>query len=439
MTSDLLARDRRVIWHPFTQAQTAPEPIPVVKAQGAVITDAEGNEILDMISSWWVNLHGHAHPAVAAAVAEQAHTLEQVIFATCTHAPAVDLAEGIAALLPEPLTRVFYSDNGSTAVEVAMKMAVQYAKNRGDARRTRFVAMDGAYHGDTVGAMSAGVSCGIFDVWGDMLFSVDTMPNAPTWDGDEAVDAKEAKALAALDAYLADHGDTVVAAIVEPLVQGAGGMRMCRPEFLKAWTQRLKAAGALVIFDEVMTGFGRLGDLFACLKAQVTPDFVCLSKGITGGFLPMAATVTTEAVYAAFLSDDTAKAFLHGHSYTANPLGCAAGNASLKLLLDPACAKRRAEIEAFHRAALPELAKLPGVKKPRICGTIAAASIETGKGEKGLGATVGLRLKEFFKAENMLIRPLGNVLYLLPPYCITDAQLTRAYDSMTRGVKSLFA
>jgi len=214
MTSDLLSRDRRVIWHPFTQAQTAPEPIPVVKAQGAVITDAEGNEILDMISSWWVNLHGHAHPAIADAVAHQAHTLEQVIFATCTHAPAVDLAEGIAALLPQPLTRVFYSDNGSTAVEVAMKMAVQYAKNRGDARRTRFVAMDGAYHGDTVGAMSAGVSCGIFDVWGEMLFSVDTMPNAPTWDGDEAVDAKEAKALAALDAYLAEHGDTVAAAIV---------------------------------------------------------------------------------------------------------------------------------------------------------------------------------------------------------------------------------
>ncbi|WP_337996833.1 adenosylmethionine--8-amino-7-oxononanoate transaminase [Oleispirillum naphthae] len=439
MTSDLLARDRRVIWHPFTQAQTAPEPIAAVKAQGAVITDADGNEILDMISSWWVNLHGHAHPAIADAVAHQAHTLEQVIFATCTHAPAVDLAEGIAALLPEPLTRVFYSDNGSTAVEVAMKMAVQYAKNRGDARRTRFVAMEGAYHGDTVGAMSAGVSCGIFDVWGGMLFSVDTMPNAPTWDGDEAVDAKEAKALAALDAYLAEHGDAVAAAIVEPLVQGAGGMRMCRPAFLKAWTEKLKAAGALVIFDEVMTGFGRLGDLFACLKAQVTPDFVCLSKGITGGFLPMAATVTTEAVYAAFLSEDTAKAFLHGHSYTANPLGCAAGNASLKLLLSPACAQRRAEIEAFHRAALPGLAKLRGVNKPRICGTIAAVSIETGSGEKGLGAAVGLRLKEFFKAENMLIRPLGNVLYLLPPYCITDAQLTRAYDSMTRGVKGLFA
>jgi len=439
MTSDLLARDRRYIWHPFTQAQTAPEPIPAVKADGVVITDADGNEILDMISSWWVNLHGHAHPAIAAAVAEQARTLEQVIFATCTHAPAVDLAEGLVNILPDNLTRVFYSDNGSTAVEVAMKMAVQYARNRGNTTRTRFVAMSGAYHGDTVGAMSAGVSCGIFSVWSDMLFSVDTMPNAPTWDGDADVEAKEAKALAALDAYLADHGDTVVAAIVEPLVQGAGGMRMCRPQFLKAWSEKLAAAGALVIFDEVMTGFGRLGDLFACLKTGVKPDFVCMSKGITGGFMPMAATVTTEAVYEAFLSDDTAKAFLHGHSYTANPLGCAAGNASLKLLLDPACTKRRAEIEAFHRAALPELAKLPGVTKPRICGTIAACNIEIDGDENGLGASVGLKLKEFFKAENMLIRPLGNVLYLLPPYCVTDEHLTRAYDSMTRGVKSLFA
>ncbi|MBN2751931.1 MAG: adenosylmethionine--8-amino-7-oxononanoate transaminase [Rhodospirillaceae bacterium] len=437
MTSDLLARDRRYIWHPFTQAQTAPEPIPVVKAQGAVLTDADGNQILDMISSWWVNLHGHAHPAIADAVANQAHTLEQVIFATCTHAPAVDLAEGIVNLLPKNLTRMFYSDNGSTAVEVAMKMAVQYFRNQGQTTRSRFVAMSGAYHGDTVGAMSAGVSCGIFDVWGEMLFSVDTMPNAPTWDDDDAVDAKEAKALATLDAYLNDHGDSVVAAIVEPLVQGAGGMRMCRPAFLRAWVERLQAAGALIIFDEVMTGFGRLGDLFACLKTHIEPDFVCLSKGITGGFLPMAATVTTEAMYAAFLSEDTTKAFLHGHSYTANPLGCAAGNASLNLLLDPACTKRRAEIEAFHRTALPELTKLPGVKKPRIMGTIAAVNIETSNDDHGLGATVGLQLKAFFKAENMLIRPLGNVLYLLPPYCITDEQLTRAYDSMARGVKSL--
>ena len=437
--TDLLARDRQYIWHPFTQALTAPEPIAAVSASGAEITDAEGNVILDMISSWWVNLHGHAHPLIADAVAHQARTMEQVIFATCTHAPAVDLAEGIANILPEKLTRVFYSDNGSTAVEVAMKIAMQYFRNRGDTRRTRFVAMDGAYHGDTVGAMSAGVSCGIFDVWGEMLFAVDSLPNAPTWDGDDLVEAKEATALAALDTYLDGHKDDLVAAIVEPLVQGAGGMRMCRPEFLKAWVEKLQAAGALIIFDEVMTGFGRLGDLFACLKANIEPDFVCMSKGITGGFMPMAATVTTDAIYAAFLHKDTAKAFLHGHSYTANPLGCAAGNASLKLLLDPACTKRRAEIEAFHRAALPELARLPGVKKPRIMGTIAAVNIETGTGEKGLGAEVGLKLKAFFKDENMLIRPLGNVLYLLPPYCVTDDQLARAYDSMIRGVKGLSA
>lgn len=437
--TDLLARDRRYIWHPFTQALTAPEPIATVSASGAEITDAEGNVILDMISSWWVNLHGHAHPLIAEAVAAQARTLEQVIFATCTHAPAVDLAEGIANILPDKLSRVFYSDNGSTAVEVAMKIAMQYFRNRGDTRRTRFVAMDGAYHGDTVGAMSAGVSCGIFDVWGEMLFSVDSLPNAPTWDGDDLIEAKEATALAALDAYLDGHKDDLVAAIVEPLVQGAGGMRMCRPEFLKAWVARLQAAGALIIFDEVMTGFGRLGDLFACVKADIEPDFVCLSKGITGGFMPMAATVTTDAIYGAFLHKDTARAFLHGHSYTANPLGCAAGNASLKLLLDPACTKRRAEIEAFHRAALPELARLPGVTKPRVTGTIMAVNIETGSGERGLGAEVGLKLKAFFKAENMLIRPLGNVLYLLPPYCVTDDHLARAYDSMIRGVKSLSA
>lgn len=439
MSSDLLARDRRVIWHPFTQALTAPEPIAAVSASGAEITDAEGNVILDMISSWWVNLHGHSHPAIAGAIAAQARTMEQVIFATCTHAPAVDLAEGIVSLLPDPLTRVFYSDNGSTAVEVALKVALQYFRNRGETKRTRFVAMDGAYHGDTVGAMSLGVSCGIFDTWGEMLFSVDTLPNAPTWDGDDAVEAKEAKALAALDDYLAANRDTVVAAVVEPLVQGAGGMRMCRPAFLKAWVEKLKAAGALIVFDEVMTGFGRLGEAFACLKAGVSPDFVCLSKGITGGFMPMAATVTTEAIYAAFLSEDTAKGFLHGHSYTANPLGCAAGNASLKLLLDPACAARRAAIEAFHRAALAEVAKLPGVRKPRVIGTIAALNLAPGGAERGLGAAVGLKLKAFFKAEHMLIRPLGNVVYLLPPYCVTDDQLGRAWDSIARGIRAVSA
>lgn len=439
MSSDLLARDRRVIWHPFTQALTAPEPIAAVSASGAEIYDADGNVILDMISSWWVNLHGHSHPRIAEAIAAQAKTMEQVIFATCTHEPAVALAEGIVSLLPAPLSKVFYSDNGSTAVEVALKVALQYFRNRGETGRTRFVAMDGAYHGDTVGAMSLGVSCGIFDTWGEMLFAVDTLPNAPTWDGDDAVEAKEAKALAALDDYLSANRDTVVAAVVEPLVQGAGGMRMCRPEFLKAWVEKLKAAGALIVFDEVMTGFGRLGEPFACLKAGVEPDFVCLSKGITGGFMPMAATVTTDAIYAAFLSRETAKAFLHGHSYTANPLGCAAGNASLALLLEPACAKRRAEIEAFHRAALAEVKKLPGVQKPRVMGTIAALNLDPGGEERGLGAAVGLKLKAFFKGENMLIRPLGNVVYLLPPYCVTDDQLARAWDSIARGIRAVTA
>jgi len=437
MSAELLARDKKVIWRPFTQVQTAPDPMCIASAKDASLFDYDGNEILDMISSWWVNMHGHANPVVADAIAEQAKKMEQVIFATCTHEPAVALAEGLTNILPGNLNRVFYSDNGSTAVEVAMKMALQYFRNLGNTQRTRFVALDGAYHGDTVGAMSVGESCRMFDAWGELLFSVDTMPNATTWDGDEDVEAKEVAALKALDDYLESSKDTIIAAIVEPLVQGASGMRMCRPEFLKAWVGKLKAAGAMIIFDEVMTGFGRLGDLFACLKTDIEPDFICMSKGITGGFLPLSATITNNTVYEAFLDESMEKAFLHGHSYTANPLGCAAGVASLKLLTDEPCTRRRAEIEAFHRQAIPELTKLPGISQPRVNGTIGAVSFAVNETDSAKVGKMNIALKEFFKRDKMLIRPLGNVIYLLPPYCVTDAQLERAYDSISRGVKEV--
>jgi adenosylmethionine-8-amino-7-oxononanoate aminotransferase len=437
MSQALLERDKKYVWRPFTQVKTAPDPMCIVSGKDATLIDTDGNEILDMISSWWVNLHGHTNPVIAKAIADQAQKLEQVIFATCTHEPAVDLAEGIANILPGDLNRVFYSDDGSTAIEVAMKMSLQYFRNQGITKRTRFVALDGAYHGDTVGAMSMGKSSGWFDAWQEMLFSVDTMPNAPTWDGDEEIEAKEAAALKALDDYISANGDTVIAAIVEPLVQGASGMRMCRPQFLKAWVERLKAAGALIIFDEVMTGFGRLGDVFACLKLDIVPDMVCVSKGITGGFLPLSATITHDGIYNVFLDDDVDKAFLHGHSYTANPLGCAAGVASLKMLLDPACAQRRADIEAFHRQAIPEIAKLKGISRPRVTGTISAVSFAVEETDSSKIGKMNIALKEFFKADNMLIRPLGNVIYLLPPYCVTDAELTRAYDSISRAVKTV--
>lgn len=428
-----IEEESRVIWRPFTQEKTAPKAIPVVSGHGATLVGADGRPFLDMISSWWVNMHGHSHPAIAAAVAEQAKTLEHVIFATCTHEPAVKLACAVAEALPGRLERVFYSDNGSSAVEVGLKMALQYFRNKGDTARKRFVAMDGAYHGDTVGAMSAGVSSGFFEAWTELMFPVDTLPGASTWIGDTALEEKEATALAALDTYLAAHGDALIAAIVEPLVQGAGGMRMHRPEFLRAWVGKLRAAGALIIFDEVMTGFGRLGPPFASVKAEVEPDIICLSKGISGGFMALAATVTHPGIYEAFLDDSPDKAFLHGHSYTANPIACAAGCASIELLLGQACTKRRAEIEAFHRRALPALAEAPGVSQPRITGTIAALTLAPIEGRDP-----NLELKRFFAEVPILIRPMGDTLYLMPPYCITDEELTQAYAAMARGLQQVY-
>jgi adenosylmethionine-8-amino-7-oxononanoate aminotransferase len=420
----LRALDARHVWHPFTQAATAPPPILALGGKGATVYGADGNEYLDLVSSWWVNLHGHGNPAIAQAIADQALRLEQVIFADFTHEPAARLAARVCHLLPGDLDRVFYSDDGSTAIEVALKMARQYWTNIGD-DRTVYVAFDGGYHGDTVGAMSAGQSSGFFGAWENMLFPVEVAPFPATWDGDAEVEAREQRALLALDEIFERHPHRIAAIIIEPLVQGASGMRMCRPQFLRALEARVREAGTLLILDEVMTGFGRTGAPFACVKADITPDLVCLSKGLTGGFLPLSMTVAREFIYEAFLGLELRRAFLHGHSYTANPLGCAAGLASLDLLEAPACQARIQAIEDIHRHRLPGLmARHPHLIQPRICGTIAAFTLP---GE-GYGSALSARLKKDFLHRGLLLRPLGDVLYLLPPYCIEDIQLHRAWD-----------
>ncbi len=428
MSDSILDLDRRHVWHPFTQERTAPPPMVAVRARGARIVTEDGRELIDLVSSWWVNLHGHGHPAIAAAVAEQAARMEQVIFADFTHEPAARLAAGLAGLLPGDLDRVFYSDNGSTAVEVALKVALQYFANRGDDGRRRLLAFEGGYHGDTVGAMSVGRSSGYFRAWEGLLFPVGMVPYPAGWIGDEAIRDKEAAALAGLDAAL---GPDVAAVIIEPLIQGAGGMRMCRPEFLKAVAERVQAAGALLIFDEVMTGFGRTGAPFACLKAEVVPDMVCLSKGLTGGFLPMGATVVREPIHQAFLGENLRQAFLHGHSYTANPLGCAAGLASLELLLGGDCQARIAGIEAIHAERLRTLAAHEKIRRPRLTGTIAAFDL----GEGDYAGTLGARLKQVFLDRGFLLRPLGPVVYFLPPYCIEPADLHRAWDTLESAIR----
>lgn len=429
---ELRALDARHVWHPFTQAGTAPPAILALGGRGATIYGADGAEYLDVCSSWWVNLHGHGNPAIARAIAEQAARLEQVIFADFTHEPAARLAARVARRLPGDLDRVFFSDDGSTAVEVALKMARQFWSNQGQDRRV-FIAFHGGYHGDTVGAMSVGRSCGIFSAWEKMMFPVEVVPYPVTWDDDADAEAKEQRSLLALDEVLERHAGKVAGVIIEPLIQGAAGMRMCRPHFLHALETRVREAGALLILDEVMTGFGRTGDIFACVKAGIQPDFVCLSKGLTGGFLPMSLTVTREHIYRAFLGTEVSKAFLHGHSYTANPLGCAAGLASLDLLEAPECQQRIAAIEAIHRQRLPELARRRGVAKTRVCGTIAAFDLDG----QGYGGALSNRVKTEFLARGMLMRPMGDVLYLLPPYCITDAELHRAWDVIDGVVAGL--
>lgn len=416
------------IWHPCTQAKTSPSPLKVKSAQGVWLELDNGHRILDCISSWWVNIHGHSHPKIAQAIYEQANHLEHVIFAGFTHDPAEELAEKLLEYLPENLCRVFFSDNGSTAVEVALKMAYQYWMNQNQ-KRHKFIAFSGAYHGDTIGAMSLGSRSIFSQVFSDLLFQVDYIPFPETYIGDEKIFEKEQESLTLLEQLLAQDPD-YAGVVIEPLIQGAGGMRMCRPEFLQQLQKIIHHYKILLIFDEVMTGFGRTGDWFACRKASVNPDIICLSKGLTGGFLPLAVTVCTEAIYHTFYSQDPTHTFYHGHSYTANPLGCAAALASLALLREHASAFQT--MEQKHTDRFQRLQGIPNLEKLRITGTIAAMDVITSL-DPGYLNQVSLIIREKAIPKGLLLRPLGQVLYLLPPYCITDEEL----DFVYAGIESI--
>ena len=420
------------VWSPFTQMKAA-LPVQQVRAgRGAVLKLEDGRQILDCISSWWVTLHGHGQPEIAAAVAKQAKELEQVIAAGFTHRPAEELARRLADALPAPLKWVFYSDDGSTAVEVALKLAYQFWHNQGERNRTRFLRLEGAYHGDTLGAMSVGERSLFTRPFADLLFPADAVPFPATWKGDGEVEAKEARALARLEELLAHRPGQYAAMILEPLVQGAGGMRMCRPHFLVAVQALLRQCDVLAIYDEVLTGFGRTGALFACEKAATQPDIICLAKGLTGGFLPMAATVCSQRVFSAFYHDDPAKAFYHGHSYTANPLGCAAALASLDLL----AGEHFRRLADWQREEVVRLRDHQRLKRVRVCGTIVAADVVV-EGEEGYLHEVGPLLREQFLARGFLLRPLGNSVYVLPPYCIERPQLASIYDCLCELIDAL--
>ena len=426
----LAARDTRCIWHPFTQMQTAPPPLPIVAGEGAYLITEDGRRLLDGISSWWVNVHGHCNPHISQSVAKQAERLEHVMFAGCTHPPAVELSERLLAKLPSSLTRVFFSDNGSTAVEVALKMAYQYWANRGEPERRTFVALKHAYHGDTVGAMSASHDSLFTAPFKPLLFRVERLgvPHDYLSSLDPARDGTASERLAEFENLLAERGSEIAAVIVEPMVQAAGGMLVWKAEMLRQLRRLCDRHGLLLIADEVMTGFGRTGKMFACEHGPVEPDLICLSKGLTGGYLPLAVTVTSDRVYDAFLGKGHSRTFFHGHSFTANPLGCAAALAGLDLFDTQRVLSRVSEIEARMRARLTRLVGRRFTRDARQIGGLAILELQAERG--GYLADIAPRMGRAFLDRNLLLRPYGNIVYFMPPYVVTDREIDWVFDQI---------
>ncbi|MEG8027304.1 adenosylmethionine--8-amino-7-oxononanoate transaminase [Sphingomonas aerolata] len=411
------------IWHPFTQHGLG-DPIPrIVRTEGAALHTSDGRRIVDAISSWWVTTHGHRHPRIMAAIAEEAGRMDQIIFAGWTHEPAETLARGLVAIMPEALRHVFFSDSGSTAVEVALKMALGYWRNR-DEPRDRILVLEHSYHGDTIGTMSVGER-GVYNrAYAPLLFDVGTIPFPHPGAEQATLDALEAACRAAPAAF-----------IVEPLVLGAGGMLIYPPHVLAEMRAICARHAVLFIADEVMTGWGRTGTLLACEQAGVVPDILCLSKGLTGGAVPLAVTMATAEIFDAHLSDDRARMFFHSSSYTANPIACAAANANLAIWRDEPVHDRIATLGARQAAHLDRFARLPGVTNPRRIGTIAAVDLQVG--DRGYLSDLGPKLLRFFTARDLLLRPLGNTVYVMPPYCIDEADLDAIYAAIEEACATL--
>lgn len=414
----LAERDAQVIWHPYTQMKTAKSPIAIVKGEGAYLFDEQGKKYIDAVASWWVNIHGHAHPYIAQKLSEQVTVLEHVIFAGFTHEPAVCLAERLLELLPGNQSKMFYTDNGSTAVEVALKMAIQYWTNQGR-QKNKIIAFENAYHGDTFGSMSVSARSAFTDAFSPFLFDVITIPLP--------VDGNSAASVAAMKREIQKSNGTIAAFIFEPLILGAGGMLMYEPEALDELLQVCKEQEIICIADEVMTGFGRTGKLFASAYLNHKPDIMCLSKGITGGTMALGATSCNDKIYQAFLSDDSSKTLFHGHSYTANPLACTAGVASLDLLLAGETQTAITYIGEQHKRFAERLEQFACVQNIRYRGTIIAFDIKTKEGVSYF-SHIRDELYEFFLEKGIVLRPLGNTLYMMPPYCIRPDDLEFVYQ-----------
>ncbi len=418
---DLVARDRAHLWHPYTQHATEAAPLAVAGARGSVLELEDGRELIDAISSWWATLHGHGHPKVVAAMSRQVERLDHVLFAGATHEPAVRLAEELVALAPPGLTRVFYSDNGSTAVEVALKMVRQLWCHAGQEERQVFIALEGAYHGDTFGSMAVGDPDPFFLPFRQMLFEA------------RRVAPRAGEVFHALE----ELGNRCAGVILEPLVQGAAGMVMQTPDFLQEVRAHCDRFEVPLIADEVMTGFGRTGELFACSKAGIVPDVLCLAKGLTAGNFPLSATLTSEGTFNAFLSEERIRAFFHGHTFTGNPVGCAVGLASLEICREEDTPARLERIGATIEANLREaLEGDPRVEAMRRTGGICAFDlVPPGGAARGYLSNLQPKLRAAALERGVLLRPLGDVLYAMPPSSTTPEQCERIAEVMVELVQ----
>lgn len=415
--NDLLKIDQDNIWHPFTPLKGATDPLLITHAEGVYLHTHDGKKIIDAISSWWVNLHGHAHPEIAKAVAQQAAKLEHVIFAGFTHEPAITLSQNLLSILPPGFSKIFYSDNGSTSVEVALKMAIQFWHNQ-NKNKSKIIALEGAYHGDTFGAMAVG-GRGVFSKpFSPYLFDVEFIDFPEK--GKEENSINQFKKIA--------ESGTAGIFIFEPLVQAAGGMRMYPSEFLDQLIEISRQHNIICIGDEVFTGFGRTGKTLASDSLKNKPDLIALSKGLTGGTVALGATCVSEKILAAFQNEDFSKTFFHGHSFTANPIACASANASFNLLKELACQQNITRISQSHDEFSEKIKNHPFIKDVRCLGTILA--VELNATQTSYLNDTRKKIYDFFLQKNILMRPLGNIFYLVPPYCITNAQLEYIYNAI---------
>ena len=420
---NLVERDKRVIWHPYTQMKTTLPPIPIVSGLGARLYDEAGKMYIDAISSWWVNIHGHAHPHIAKKVSEQLNKLDHVIFAGFTHEGAVELAERLLKILPGNQQKAFYSDDGSTAVEVAIKMCLQYWHNKGE-RHAKILAFKNAYHGDTFGAMAVSGRSAFTAAFDSLLFEV------------EFIDLPNEANIQNLKSQISNLQSQLACFIFEPLVQGAGGMLMYEAKYLNELMAHCRNAGVLLIADEVFTGFGRTGKPFACHHVSEQPDIMCFSKGLTGGTMALGLTTCTHQIYEAFLSDDRLKTLFHGHSFTANPIACAAALASLDIFLEESTYQNIKRIEKSHSQFSNKIKDHPKIRTIRQTGTILAMEWQTGN-DTSYFNSLRDTLYQYFLSAGIILRPLGNIIYILPPYCITDEELNYVYTKIEQALEEI--